>query len=64
MYNVYFFAQIFEGKLGMCIYMCVMITYHGSNNVYNNPMYSAQKCGCVLYTGKYGVFIMKATLAN
>ena len=43
MYNVNFLAQIFEGKIRMCMIYGMMITYHGCNNGHNNPVYNVHK---------------------
>ena len=39
--------------------MGIMITYHGYNGGYNNPMYNVLKNMGVLYMAKYDVCILQ-----
>ena len=50
MYNVLFFAQIFEGRIGCALYMSIIITRHRYDNRYDNPMYNVHKNVSAHYT--------------
>ena len=47
-----FLPKCFREKLGCALYMGIMITYHGYNNGYSNPMYNAHKIMNKHYTRK------------
>lgn len=50
MYNAHIFAYIFEEKCGCALYTGIMITCHGYNNGYSNPVYYVQKNMGACYT--------------